>query len=400
MEKCLVSLIIPVYNVEKYLRKCLDSAINQTLKDIEIIIVNDGSIDSCPSIISEYAGSDDRIKVINQPNMGLSAARNNGLAIASASYISFMDSDDWVDINYLEKLYNEAVRCDADIVVCKHTYVFDSTASENNTSDSHSRIGNTYGSYHSSRRESDRKRSYDPDSKYRSRMKIGNRKSLKTETILPAGRLKASSAKILTVTSGSRYGKSASKQQTVRISGRKESRAAIRSMNISNELMRNDYALRKVISDSGIHSYAWGKIYRKSLFEQYKISYPDGLYFEDMATTFKLFFHARRISIIKDCLYFYLQRKSSISKKLVPKKVFDNITAISLMRQYLEDKGVFMDYYPEYRWLCQKMFLFSAFNLFLMYVRNDRSYMFKSITRTAKEIRSLMTPYTAHRSAR
>ena len=110
-----VSIIVPVYNVEKYLERCLDSLINQTFKDIEIICIDDGSIDNSGKILDEYAAKDSRIKVIHQNNAGLSVTRNNGMKIASGRYISFVDSDDWVDKDFIEKLYDAIIRNDADI---------------------------------------------------------------------------------------------------------------------------------------------------------------------------------------------------------------------------------------------------------------------------------------------
>ena len=112
-----VSVIVPVYNVEKYLEKCLESLIHQTLKEIEIIIINDGATDSSPKIIERYTQKDSRIKTINQKNQGLSGARNSGLKIAQGEYISFIDSDDWVDQDFLEKLYNSAKNNNADIAM-------------------------------------------------------------------------------------------------------------------------------------------------------------------------------------------------------------------------------------------------------------------------------------------
>ncbi|MBO7641698.1 MAG: glycosyltransferase [Alphaproteobacteria bacterium] len=109
-----ISVIIPVYNVEKYLARCLDSVTKQTLKDIEIICINDGSIDKSVSIVEQYAKKDKRISLINQENKGLSAARNTGMRVARGKYISFVDSDDWIDLDFLEKLYNAAESCGAD----------------------------------------------------------------------------------------------------------------------------------------------------------------------------------------------------------------------------------------------------------------------------------------------
>ena len=109
-----ISIIVPVYNVEPYLRQCLNSLVNQTLKDIEIICVNDGSPDDCLSILHEHAEKDNRIAVINQKNTGLSGARNSGLKVASGEYVMFVDSDDWVDVRICEELYNAALRENAD----------------------------------------------------------------------------------------------------------------------------------------------------------------------------------------------------------------------------------------------------------------------------------------------
>ena len=111
-----VSIIIPVYNVEKYLRECLDSVINQTLKDIEIIIVNDGSTDNSIEIIQDYSNNCKNIKVINKQNEGCYKARNVGLETAKGEYIAFLDSDDYIEFNMYEKLYSKAKETDADIV--------------------------------------------------------------------------------------------------------------------------------------------------------------------------------------------------------------------------------------------------------------------------------------------
>ncbi len=110
-----VSIIVPVYNSEKYIEKCLNSLINQTLKEIEIIIVNDGSTDNSLEIIRKF--SDSRIKIIDKANGGQSSARNKGLETVCGEYIGFIDSDDWIDLDYYEKLYSAAVKYDADIAM-------------------------------------------------------------------------------------------------------------------------------------------------------------------------------------------------------------------------------------------------------------------------------------------
>ncbi len=111
-----VSIITPVYNVEKFLGKCIDSILAQTLKDIEIILIDDGSSDGSWSVIQEYAKKDNRVIAIQQENAGAAVARNRGLEVAKGEYIGFVDSDDWVDADYFENLYNTGLKQDADIV--------------------------------------------------------------------------------------------------------------------------------------------------------------------------------------------------------------------------------------------------------------------------------------------
>lgn len=114
-----VSVIIPVYNVEKYLHECLDSVINQTLKDIEIIAVDDGSTDSSLKILKDYAKKDKRLKVLTQENKGAGAARNLGMKHATGFYLSILDSDDYFDHSMLELLYKKAEKTKADITICR-----------------------------------------------------------------------------------------------------------------------------------------------------------------------------------------------------------------------------------------------------------------------------------------
>ena len=116
--KDLISVIVPIYNVEKYLNKCIESIINQTYKNLEIILVDDGSPDNCPQICDEYAKKDGRIKVIHKENGGLSSARNVGIDVAMGEYLTFIDSDDYVEPNFIEVLYQSLVNNDADISMC------------------------------------------------------------------------------------------------------------------------------------------------------------------------------------------------------------------------------------------------------------------------------------------
>jgi len=111
-----ISIIVPIYNTEQYLPQCMDSLLNQTLTDIEIILVDDGSIDNCPVMCDEYAKQDHRIRVVHKENGGLGYARNSGLEIATGEYVAFVDSDDYIELNAYQKLYTLASDTKADIV--------------------------------------------------------------------------------------------------------------------------------------------------------------------------------------------------------------------------------------------------------------------------------------------
>ena len=126
-----VSIIVPVYNVEKYLRQCVDSIVNQSLKEIEIICINDGSTDNSLQILEGYAQRDKRIKIINKRNEGLSTARNTGMEYATGEYIGFVDSDDFINEKMYENLYKNAKSNKSDIVMCP-AYVFDNNNPELN----------------------------------------------------------------------------------------------------------------------------------------------------------------------------------------------------------------------------------------------------------------------------
>ena len=118
-----VSVVVPAYNVEKYIERCLVSLIKQTLREIEIIVVDDGSTDFTSGIINAFAKIDKRIKVIMQENLKQGSARNNGMKIAKGEYIGFVDSDDWVDFAYFEKMYNAVKKYGSDIALSTNVRV-------------------------------------------------------------------------------------------------------------------------------------------------------------------------------------------------------------------------------------------------------------------------------------
>ena len=113
----LISVVIPVYNVEKYIDRCIDSVINQTYKNLEILLIDDGSKDSSSEKCDLFAESDSRIKVVHKNNGGLSDARNKGIDIFQGEYITFIDSDDWINLEYIELLYKSIINNNADISI-------------------------------------------------------------------------------------------------------------------------------------------------------------------------------------------------------------------------------------------------------------------------------------------
>lgn len=115
----LISVVVPVYNTNKYIRRCIDSILSQSFSDFELIVVDDGSPDNCGEICDQYSEKDKRVRVLHQDNAGVSAARNNGVKIAKGDYITFIDSDDWVDQNFLQRMYSVCESNNAQMCICK-----------------------------------------------------------------------------------------------------------------------------------------------------------------------------------------------------------------------------------------------------------------------------------------
>lgn len=125
MEKDLVSVIVPVYNIEKYLPRCIESILDQTYKNWEAIFINDGSIDNSLKVLEEYKKRDERIKIIDKKNAGSGAARNDGIETSKGKYIAFLDSDDWYEEDFLEKLYNNLIENSSDVSMCNPKMTYD-----------------------------------------------------------------------------------------------------------------------------------------------------------------------------------------------------------------------------------------------------------------------------------
>ena len=242
----LISIIVPVYNVEKYLKRCISSIIEQTYKNIEIILVDDGSTDKSLEICKKYSKTDKRINVYHKKNGGLSSARNYGIKKSKGNYIIFVDSDDYINNFFVEKLYMCLINEQADISCC----YFETFSSKDPT------------------------------------YNIENKKNIKIDVF--------------------------------------DSKQAIINM----------------MYDKGINNSASCKIYKKELFK--KISYPLNMYFEDLATTYKVFDISKKIVLYRCPLYYYYQRSESILHQINDKKINDLLHTMTDINLYFKNK-------PEYK---------------------------------------------------
>lgn len=238
-----ISVIVPVYNVEQYLRKCIESILSQTYSNIEIILVNDGSTDKSLQICKEYAIKDKRIVIYDKRNnTGLSDARNKGIDIATGDYLVFVDSDDWINKNMIEVLYYEAFNNNACITQCNFIRIFD-----------------------------DKKTYVHNDTN-----------------------------------------------------------------NVS--ILQSKEALEKIYTlDSTRYTVVWNKIYKKNMFKD--IRFPLGKLHEDEFITYKLFDKANKIVNIDTAMYYYRQRKGSITNSSFNKKRLDVLEALNQRIDYFSKKG-------------------------------------------------------------
>ncbi len=213
----LISIIVPIYNVEKYLDKCLLSIRKQTYSELEIILVNDGSPDESYRIIDEHVSLDSRIKTVNKVNGGLSSARNAGLKIATGDYIAFVDSDDWIESTMFEKLFYSIQTNSSDIAIC----------------------------------------------------------DVRTE--YEDGTLKAEL---------------------------KQAKGYPDSFEVNNYMD----------AFMAIDCFACNKLFKRSLFVDHNISFPEGLLYEDIATFPRLFFRSKQVSLVRENLYHYIVRGGAITQ--------------------------------------------------------------------------------------
>lgn len=244
----LVSVVVPIYNVEQYLQKCLNSIRNQTYKNLEILLINDGTKDNSLEICNKNAKKDERIKVVSQKNGGLSKARNTGLKKATGEYICFIDADDFIDEHYIEYMLRNVIESDSDICACDFYYI-----NEDEETWSKNVIKN-------------------------------NQEFTNIEAICD-------------------------------ILGEKQ----------TTEVM------------------AWNKLYKRSLFIDNNIIFPVGKLHEDNFTTYKLYYFAKKITLINDKLYYYLQRNNSIMSQKFNIKRLEILDAVKETRDFFKNYNLKID---------------------------------------------------------
>lgn len=245
-----ISVVLPIYKVEKYLLRCLMSIQRQTFKDYEVLIINDGSPDRSPEIAGRFCRSDKRFRVYNKENGGLSDARNYGIERACGEYITFIDSDDHIHKDFLKTLYEACVKYNADMACCKFMYSYFGTG-----------------------------------------MKLPRPSFLKGGT------------------------------------------------------MPHEQAMNYLVSDYKLQSYAWNKLYKTKLFKDNGIRYPD-MFFEDIATSSRVLYHANKLAVCDRYLYFYEKRFGSIMGTMNMEKISDYWRSVLSQRNYFQRLGEYERYKP------------------------------------------------------
>ena len=266
-----VSIIVPVYNVEAYIIKCLDSIKSQSFRDFECLIIDDGSPDKSIDRAKKKIKGDNRFKIFTKKNGGLSSARNYGLRLAQGKYVSFVDSDDWIEKDMIKELFESAVEHQSDFVFCS-----------------------LYVDYENGQ----------------------------TKELIKEG--------------------------------------------INYPTSFNSVQFPDLFVDIGC--YACNKLYRKMLFKEHDIFFPERLYYEDIATFPRLFVHSSKVSRVEKPLYHYLYRESSITGAFSILKFDHYFDAVEIVNQYLKNDPKFQAYQNALHW-------FNALNLF--YLPSAYSYYLK-----------------------
>ena len=238
MNQPLISVIVPIYKVEKHLDRCVESIVNQTYKNLEIILVDDGSPDNCPQMCDSWADKDKRIKVVHKENGGLSDARNAGMPFATGEIISFIDSDDWIELDMFEKMLNRMQEDNSDVVSCGVKWV-------------------------------------------------------------------------------------------------EEDGTLIRDVTSEDEILDTTAAMKELLNDIKLKQHVWNKIYKYDLIKD--IPFEKGKYHEDVFWSYQVVGIAKKVSVVKESFYNYVQRSNSIMGEGFSAKRLDALDANRQRCEYMKE---------------------------------------------------------------
>mgnify|MGYP002511105663 CR=1 FL=1 len=320
----LISVIVPVYQVSKYIRECVDSLLCQTYRRLEIILVDDGSTDGSGEICDSYAKEDDRIRVIHQENRGLSAARNTGLDYASGEYVAFVDSDDYVEPAYIEELYRLIVEYRADIAACMFVRVGETEESQK-TQDRRNRAAGGRRSYFAHK----------------------VKQSMEMTDITGVGR-----------------------EQTAKTAEPKAGTNKMEGLETREICLSSEQMLRRWHGRyKKWETVAWNKLYHKSVFgwctedeagrtgesregewsdrkaQNGKIRFPEGRKHEDVLTSHRIVGNAKRIVLTTQVFYLYRVREGNITSKMASKEGRrQNLSAQKERMRFFRERGYWRAY--------------------------------------------------------
>lgn len=284
-----VSIIIPVYNAENYIEKCIKSLINQTYKFLEIIFVNDGSTDSSLQILKKYRLEYNNIIILEQKNKGQGEARNLGIKNARGRFITFADSDDWLSDEYIEVLYKDIIDNNADISICNMAKVIEKSEIE------------------------------------------------------------------------------------------------IKSSKFPFKELNREEAIKQILLDKELKSYPWGKMYKKDLFEKNKITFPQRMFYEDLAIIIKLFFYAEKIVLNNQYCYYYLQTSRSSTRTPNPKNIDDRLSALTMIKDFLIANEQLKNYKNEFIHFCLYHLYLMARQVVLWNIKIEYNNLIASIEQLLNE---------------
>ena len=294
MTEVKISIIVPVNDVEGYLRSCLDTLINQSFKDIEIICIDDGSKDNSLNILKEYSASDSRIKILSEPERkGQAYARNVGLKIAKGEYIGFVDGDDWVELDMFEKLYQSASSYDTDITMCA-THLHNEYTQKSSHNIPYYNLSNFSGEFDN--------RAFSPE----------------------------------------------------------ETKDFILDLNVA----------------------IWNKIYKKDFLQKIKASFKEGYIYEDLPFFYETYLKAKKVSIVRDFLYFYRSNRIGSTMSNLGAKVLDRIDMVSCTYESLKST-------PFYNQIRNNIVGWVINDLFHRYTLVDKKYQKEFYFKMQKVFKSL-----------